>query len=372
MTKKTLFTVSINFLKELITASKGKQSSLSFIKNPLPQKPLVSKEELFQVMVIGGSVFKSALVKPTAGKIIITSQKETNLPLLENKKKLFFLIENHLDNKINLLALNFAFPLQPQLRENFLDGQLLKGTKEHQLKNLSHQFVGQEIEKYIFQKHKRRIKTLVANDSICLLLSGLSKSPWLNLVAGVVGTGTNFAFFVDKKTAVNLESGNFNRFPQTKTGKTIDRLSTNPGKQLFEKEVAGAYLFRHYQIIKSKKTNNLPQSTLDLNYLAYQDDRLAQKLFERSSALIASQIAGIYFFKKHYLKTDSIDSHQFQLPLTFVMEGSVFWQGWQYKSNVLKYLSLMGIKKQNISFIKIENSDLIGALKLIKISVKMI
>ena len=147
----------------------------------------------------------------------------------------------------------------------------------------------------------------------------------MSIVAGIVGTGTNFAFFLNKNTAVNLESGNSNHFPQSKTKKIIDRSSTNPEEQLFEKEVAGAYLFRHYQVNQSKKANHFPQSTLDLNHLACQGDRLAQKFFERSSALIASQIAGIYLFKKYYLKTISTDSAQLKPPLTFVMEGSVFW-----------------------------------------------
>lgn len=372
MTKKTLTSIKDNFLKELIRASKGKKTSLSFLETPLPQKPLLLKKGILQIIVVGGSVLKSILVDYCQEKFTFLSQKKESLPLLKTKETLFSLIKNHLYPSVNLLCLNFAFPLKPKIINNSLDGRLVNVSKKHQLKGLLNELIGQELEKYIFQKQKRRVKTIVANDTICLLLAGLSQVSWTDIVAGIVGTGTNFAFFLNKNTTVNLESGNFNHFPQSKAGKIIDRSSTNPGKQLFEKEVAGAYLFHHYQVSQSKKANNLPRSTLDLNHLAYQGDRLAQKLFERSSALIASQIAGIYLFKKYYLKTNSTDSAQLQPPLTFVMEGSVFWQGWRYKKNVLKYLRLLGVEKEMIEFIKIENSDIRGALELIKKSVKMI
>lgn len=360
MTKKTLFSISANFLKELIMASKGKSFSLSFLKNPLPQQPLVFGKEIFQIIVIGGSVLKSVLIKFQQGKFTILFQKKETSPPLKTKKTLLCLIEKHLHPSVNLLSLNFAFPLKPKVRNNLLDGQLIRTTKEYQLKGLVNNLVAEELEKYIFQQQERRVRIVVANDTICLLLAGLSQTSWSNLLAGIVGSGTNFAFFVNEKMAVNLESGNFNHFPQTKTGKIIDQLSTNPGKQLFEKEVAGAYLFRHYNLLKKFSLIN---STFELNQLAKKGDLLARKLFDHSASLIASQIAGIYFFKK---------TGKENLKLKIIMEGSVFWEGWRYKDKVLKYLNLLGIKKKKIEFIKIENSDVVGALELIKNSFKMV
>lgn len=356
MTKKTLVNIANNFYQDLKKASQGKKSSLSFIKNTLPEKPLVAKEEIFQVMVIGGSVLKSTLLKSSYRKTTILSQKKEQLPLLKNKKTLFLLIEKHLHPKINCLALNFAFPLKPKIRENLLDGQLLKATKEHQLIGLLNNLAGRELEKYIYQRKKRKIKITIANDTICLLLSGLSKARWSNLIAGVVGTGINFAFFTDKKTAVNLESGNFNRFPQTKTGNIIDLSSSNPGEQLFEKEVAGAYLYQHYNLSNYLLYDRDIDNTFQLNQLAQKGNSLAKKLLQRSASLIACQIAGIYFFK----------NFKFQISnLKLIMEGSLFWLGYHYQDYVKNYLQLLEVPKKAINFIKVKNSDIIGTAQLV-------
>ena len=62
MTKKTLTSIKDNFLKELIEGLKGKETSLSFLETPLPQKPLLLKKGILQIVAVGGSVLKSVLV----------------------------------------------------------------------------------------------------------------------------------------------------------------------------------------------------------------------------------------------------------------------------------------------------------------------
>ena len=336
----TLKQIRDNFVDELNQANQGKETSLAFLKNPLIQQSSVSNGEIFQVIIVGGSIFKSALVKKENNHLVIVSLFEKKLPLLKNKNIFFSLINKYLNVGVQIVAINFAFPLQPLLRNNLLDGRLTSATKEHKLAGLINRFIGVELEKYI---RKRRIKVSVVSDTICLLLS--SKTD----VAGVVGTGTNFAFFLDKNTAVNLESGNFNKFPQTETGKEINKRSLNPGQQLFEKEVSGAYLYQHYSVILS--------STSELNQLAEKGDFLAQKLFERSASLIACQIAGIYLYQESNLKFKILN-------LKFIMEGSLFWQGYHYQDYVKKYLKLLTVPENAISFIKINNSDIIGIAQL--------
>jgi len=289
----TLKQIRDSFIDELSRSNQGKKTSLSFLKNPLPQKPLIKEGEMFQVIIIGGSLIKSALIKDNKTISFI----EDKIPQLSTKEIFLSFVEKYLDKKVNYIVINFAFPLQPLLKDNLLDGKLSSVTKEHKLAGLINRFIGVELEKYIYQKQKRKIKATVANDTICLLLSGLSKTHWQNIIAGVVGTGTNFAFFLDRNTAINLESGNFNKFPQTATGKIIDKNSLNPGKQLFEKEVSGAYLYQHYNHLA------LPlNSTSELNQLAEKGDFLAQRLFERSASLIACQIAGIYAYQESNFK----------------------------------------------------------------------
>ncbi len=402
-----------NFFKELVYASSGKKTSLAFIKNPLPKRSPIGKGETFQVMVIGGSVFEKAQVKKINNKIIILSYKKTTLPIFKTAKALLVFFEKHLERSTKLVVLNFAYGLRPVLRDNLLDGKLISVTKEQQFKDLINKTIGWEIEKYIFQKQKKRIKVSVVNDTITLLLA-MRRSSYNYLgAAGVVGTGTNFSFFLDENTAVNLESGNFNKLPKTETGKIIDKNSINPGQQLFEKEVSGAYLYLHYNLRNDgEKIPHFLLSTYQLSSLANDDLRghreavaIARKLIERSASLIACQMAGIYLFKKSeaqnsYEKNSKFeirstkqiqnsndkDSKQksfenlnlensknvssFNTPISdlsfaFIMEGSLFWQGWQYRKRVEDYLNLLGVKKGAIEFIKIKNSSILGASQLI-------
>jgi hypothetical protein len=334
----TLKSIAQNFFEEILAKEKGKKSSLAFIKNPIPKSLLLIKEKIYQEITIGGSVFESKIIENNQEKdkkkIIIQS------PFV-NKKQLFVLIEKFLNPKISFLILNFAFPLEPVLRDNLLDGKLLKGTKEHQLFDLIDKIVGKEVENHIFKSQKRKIKVAVANDTIFLLLSGIKKviNP-LFLVVGIIGTGTNFGFFLDEKTAVNLESGNFDKFPQTETGKIIDQKSENPDEQLFEKEVAGAYLFKHYNLLNPKKPIS---STKELTFLSQKGDLLAQKLLAHSASLIACQIVGIYQYKKRFLDIKNpgfkyVSDFEFQLSdLLFKMTGSLFLYGFRYKEMVEEY-----------------------------------
>lgn len=312
----TLKKIRDNFVKELSDASLGKKTSLFFLKNPIPHSSLAHDGEIFQVMVVGGRLFEKALIKKYGNKIIILFHLKDKLPIFDTAQDFFSFFEKQLESKIKAVALNFAYGLKPILRKNLLDGKLTTISKEQPFKGLINKIVGEEIEKYIFQKQKRQIKISVANDTICLLLSVPRSFNRYLLAAGVVGAGTNFAFFLDEETAVNLESNNFDKFPATATGQFIDKNSTHPGQHLFEKEVSGAYLFQHYNLLieKSYLDNDRSQdklfiqrisSTLALNKIAknskHSGSILAQKLLERSASLIACQIAEIYEFKK--LKT---------------------------------------------------------------------
>jgi len=349
-----------DFFSELVEASQGKKSSIAFIKNLLPTKPIITQDQIFQTMVIGGRIFEKALFAKNKNKTILLESKKANLPFFQDKQMFFAFVAKHLNQTVNYLVVNFAYGLKQVIREDgLIDGiKLASGGKGQKFSGLTGQLVGKEIERYILAKNNRTIKVCLANDSICLLLSGLDKNDHIKTAAGIVGAGTNFSFFLDQKTAVNLESGNFNKFPQTKTTKKIDQNSTNPGRHLFEKEVSGAYLHQHYNLLtnNSKNENKEAESTEKLSFLANCGDVLAQKIFERSASLIACQIAGIYQFKNLKFQVSN---------LKFIMEGSVFWKSWHYTQLVNSYLKKLGVEKNKTEFVKVPNSSLIGAAKLI-------
>lgn len=357
-----------NFIQELLNASDGKKTSLSFVKNPLPKKSFAKDGEIFQVMVVGGSKFESALLKKIGKSLQIITYNESRVPLFKTKEYFFSFLEKHLDRDVTLVALNFAFSLKPILRDGILDGiRSGRSGKEHAFAGLYGQTVGAQFEKYIYESQKRSIIISCANDTICLLLSGLDIGKRNLTVAGIVGTGVNFAFFLDEKTTVNLESGSFDKFRQTPIGKQVDKSSLRPGKALFEKEVAGAYLYKHFNLILRQigligQISPL-QSSEELSSLAIKNlgesSWLARQLLERSASLVVCQMAGIYFYKKNlYGQTND-------LSLQYILEGSLFWNGWNYKKMVEKYLYLLDVPKNDIKFVQINQSGIIGAAQLL-------
>lgn len=357
MTISVLQQIYGDFVLELERSAKGEKTSLPFILHTLPSSPIVADDEVFQVMVIGGSVFKQALVTRKGGRFDLLQKSTEDLPVFRKKEDLLHLIERHLHEDISVLAVNFAYPLSPIFSDGLLDGILLIPRKEHEFAGLVGEQVGKEIVGYFQKKQGRKLLVSVANDTVCLLLSGLSNYAASELAGGIVGTGVNFAMFLDERHVVNLESNCFDKFPQSEELKEIDRSSSQRGKSLFEKATSGAYLYKHFNLLSEKERLPYPvlDSTLALKELALSNSshasELAINLIEKSAALVACQIAGISTFKKNSR-------------LVFVMEGSFFWEGEIYKDLVDKYLSVL-LPGNSIGFVKVADSSYIGAAKLV-------
>lgn len=395
----------------MLSASLTQKTALPFIRHTLSSTPIVKPGEEFQSLTIGGSICQSDRMRidPTSsstklgirgarGKIHSLDHKIQEQPAFHTGEEFLAYVESLLDPNVRVVALNFAYPLTPVSRDGLLDGVLVSGSKENTFRELTGKPVGQTIEQYIKRKLGRDIRVSVANDTICLLLSGLTKYKWDKLAAGIVGTGLNFAIFLDEHTAVNLESANFNKFEQTSEGKLIDKESVSPGTALFEKETSGAYLYKHFNIIaernglkkriaSSKELSKLAESAhrhavrrladQHLNQWNYKilkpsfvppsrdfgraskpgmtigdnerSSLIALMLLQRSAQMVACQIAGIVEFQKR--------------DLTFVMQGSLFWKGYTYKEMVGE--TVKRLTNYNARFVEIENADLFGAAKLI-------
>lgn len=346
----------LNFLTELQDASTGKKNSLPFIIHKLSLTPLVKEGETFEVLVIGGSILKKSLIKKIKQGIkILKIENEKNV-YFHTEKGFLNLIFNELYPDTKALALNFAYPLKPVFENGKLDGILIAAKKEANFHSLVGKKVGLEIENYVFNKSKRKIKVSVANDTVCLMLSGLTKFNWNNLAAGIVGTGLNFAFFTDKHHLVNLESASFDKFTQTFEGKGVDQQSDKPGKALFEKETSGAYLYKHFNIAIKERKINYPNvsSTEELDIVSHKNipqvSEIAQNILRKSAQLVACQIAGVVAFKKR--------------GMVFNMEGSLFWKGNNYRETVEETVRQL-VSEYKVDFVEIENSAIVGAARSI-------
>lgn len=355
MDLETLILIKSNFTKEIEGALNGEKNSLPFIIHKISPNPIVKNGEIFQVFVVGGTVGKIATLKKNGNTIKILSKKEEHLPFRTEEEFLEF-INIRLPENVNILVLNLAYPIKPIFAKGKLDGILLAVTKEGGFHGLVGKQIGKEIENYVLAKRKKRIKVAVANDTVCLLTSGLSQSRKDELACGIVGTGFNMAFFLDKNKLVNLESASFDKFSRSEEGKIIDKESTHPGKAYFEKEVAGAYLYKHFNIEVKEKNIKYPSisSTEELNIVSHKNisevSEIAQNLLKRSAQLVACQIAGIAAFKNRDMVCN--------------MEGSLFWKGNNYKETVEQTVKQLA-PEYNVDFVEIRDSAIIGAAKLV-------
>ena len=356
MDSQTLAKISQSFSHELQNGKIGQKTCLPFIRHQLSEHSITDIDELFQVMVVGGSFYQKALMKKTTEAIEMISHNEgTQPPFLSEQALMDFLYE-HVDPQVKTIALNFAYPMMPINREGRLDGKLVSGSKENTFEGLVGRVVGERIEQFFEKKCSRKINVSAANDTICLLLSGMMYHPWNQLAAGVVGTGLNFAIFLDEHTAVNLEAAEFDKFEQSEAGKIIDKASASPGSALIEKEVSGAYLYHHFNIAADKLHFNVEKitSTKEIDDYAknanHELSLLAKKTLRHSAAFTAIQIAGILEFCNR--------------DLTFIMQGSLFWKGYQYKETVAELVKEL-TPSHHATFKQIEHSDLYGAAKLV-------
>lgn len=353
----TAETIKRNFVSELRNASKNGQTSLRFIEHQLPSEKLVMDGDIFQVLVIGGTVFKKALFKKTDNQITALDEYSEEHPPLSTKEMFLEFISGQLYHQSNIVSINFAFPLDPLVRKGRLDGVLMSATKSHNtFSGLIGNIVGETIEEYITIKLQRKTLVSIANDTVCLLLSRPDAYPLENLAGAIMGTGTNTTF-IDNNSAINIQSGGFSRFTPSNECLGIDKKSLKPGASLFEKEIAGAYLYKQFNYLLEKNQINHPliNSTKELYVIMLnsQDNgikEIASSLFEKSAAFFAGQIAGLAAFKNH--------------PLIVIMEGSIYWENQNYREYFNKYLSKLSYELE-IKIVRVENSSIIGAAKLI-------
>lgn len=337
---------------QMLVDSQTQKTALPFIKHNLSENPIVKTDEEFQSLTIGGSICQSDRMR-IDGKVHSLDHKVLDQPSFNTEEEFLSFFETMLDPQTRVVALNFAYPMSPLSRNGVLDGILVSGSKENTFSGMVGKPVGETIETHVKQKLNREIKVSVANDTICLLLSGLTQYKWSELAAGIVGTGLNFALFLDEHTAVNLEAANFNAFEQTAEGKQIDSESASPGDALIEKEVSGAYLYKHYNLIAQNKSLQPVHNTKEIDEKARsgspEEKEIATLVLTRSAQLVAAQIIGIMEFQKK--------------DLIFVMQGSLFWKGYQYKETIEK--TVVETTNYKAQFVKIENADLLGAAKLV-------
>ena len=348
-----------NFLAELTFASQNQPSSLSFMKNLLPNKPLIT-EGIVQGIVIGGTNYILSTEEIKAkGERTILDRKTGILPTFTDRQSLSHFLLEHIDQRADAIGLNFGFPILPVTGSHGqLDGKIIHGTKEHTFTGANDP-LGEMIQALFLQRYHKNIPVSVANDTVCLLLSGVGTEQG-SLIAG---TGINIGLRLDRSeqnTIVNLEIGNFDKFELSPILKRIDAESEKPGEQLFEKVTSGKYLSLYFnEKIKELGITMLPfETSQELSALSLVEtpspsSELAREILMRSAYLVATAIATVYEFAKQPSK------------FSIIGEGSMLWNGWQYQEHMKQQFTALGIPAEAIEIKHVQDSSINGAIGLV-------
>jgi hexokinase len=360
---RDLIKYALLFKRELYKALSNQLSSLPIILNPIDK---IRPNFGYGVAVsIGGTNgYVSAFKISNKGIIKFLNRKIFLLPTDTTKEKLFDLITENIfavskkKEKTFPIGIGLAYPLKPLLHCGYIDGELKYMSKERSIKGLVGKKVGQEYHKYLKNKYNFDTKIAVANDVICLLLGGDGLD-----VAGVVGTGLNFAYwekrlniaplklselagFGQSQVAVNIESANFDGIKETILRNIVDRNSVDCGHSLSEKEASGAYMYKIFNAGKSDllgtgfpeldSTDQL--NDIIINAYTYQKNvsnitksytkEFTERIFRRSAQIVAIQLCGILM---KIGKTKGI--------VPVVMEGGLFWKAHNYNTLVSFYIN---------------------------------
>lgn len=344
-----------SFVEELVIASQGYHSSLSFIRHLLPSKPIISNG-VIQAIIIGGTNYDIGTYQfDGKGPIRQLKRKKGPIPNLDSHETFLTFIKEHHDPQAVAMAINLGFPCKPDIGKfKEIDSAVLYGVKEHAFHGLAGKPIGGLLREYL----NIDIPISVANDTVCLALAGSGDENG----GFILGSGCNMSIITQeegRKTVANLESGNFAKFEPTPGLEAIDAISPTRGKNRFEKLMSGIYLPMHFNFLAKQYSINAPTvaNGKELSSLASQDQSLtgdlARGVLERAASLAATQFAAVYEFLNNPEQ------------LLFLVEGTLFIDGWEFNKNFQKRLSLLGVPEGRIKIKSIADSSVHGAIGLL-------
>lgn len=349
--------IEYDFRAAVIQGSQGQATELPHLNSQLIKIPTLRNGRGI-ALAIGGTTSLSAQWEIIDGNLTLSQHNSVPSPRMMTLDFLLQLIEKHLtDQEATSIGLNFAFNMNAASSET-TDGTLVRKKTEGNVdERLYTQPLGQTLNEYLNIKYpKRKFRTSVANDSVCLSLANKQVNATSNL-CGIVGTGVNFAYLReaenDSYQAISTESGHFTAIPMTQWDKLVDAESNTPGSFLTEKQMAGRYLYKIYNAIAGEKGLSYLKSTEELAAIADDKKNPANKdasvILQRSAQLTAMKISSLHTIADADQKSIDIG-----------MEGSVFWKTPGYKTHVERWLHELN-PDLNLNIYPIPDSSLLGA-----------
>ena len=251
------------FVEEMTRGLDGSESSLRMICTYLSPEGEIPVNKPVVVMDTGGTNFRVALVRFDSDRKPVTDYfKSYPMPGSTgeiSRDEFYDTVSDYLMPVINesgIIGWCFSFPTEILPDK---DGRLLYFDKEVRVRGMDGDMLGASLLKKLREKGVKGEKSIVVlNDTVATLLGGKSACPgreFGSYVGYILGTGTNTCYIEDNRnisklpdvsarpgqTIINTESGGFDRAPRSAVDIDFDRRTADPGAQLFEKMISGAY-----------------------------------------------------------------------------------------------------------------------------------
>lgn len=364
--------VSSHYGQELIAGLAGLPSSVRMFPSHLKPVSIRELPENSEALVIeiGGTNLYGARIKVQDQKPAVLASHEDDLPTthFENAQDFYETLIKSLEPILTgqtpqALAIVYSFPGEAVPKPNGV-GVISpeKLPKEFVIPGISRVEVGEAFLETLGKTHpiKTDIPTVVLNDTVAVLFS--AEAP----IGGVVGTGYNLAISTPKGI-INSESGGFAIEPTHQLARAIDEKSSNPGKQLVEKQISGLYLGEQMKLIALQLSQTgvkvpFPIDEISSETITYllqlentdSDTVLLQeaagRLRDRSAQIVGVMIAtAIRSFPEQF------PQNRIRIP----MEGSPFWKVPGYSARAKEAAERLSQKR--IDFLNVENAGRIGA-----------
>jgi len=400
------------FLEEMEKGLAGTGSSLEMIPTYIEAGKVLPCNEPVIAVDAGGTNFRVATVYFDKNrKPVIENSKIYPMPGVKHnvsKKEFFRAMAAYIKDVIDSSKkIGFCFSYATEIFPN-KNGKLICFSKEIKAPEVIGELVGENIKLALDDLGCDSNKHIVLlNDTVTTLLAGqaaFDNRIFDTYIGFILGTGTNCCYVEENKNItkkkdldpaksqiINIESGAYGKGPRGSIDIEFDESTNNPGINVFEKMISGAYLgplclmtacqaaeqglFSDAVAAKLKQTKQLetkdisdfmyyPQS--DNNPLARickagnEKDRLAlywllDRLTERAAKLTAINLSSAVLKGR---KGENPCA-----PVCIVAEGTTFYELKSLKSRVEFYLKdyLENKKQRFYEIVNIENATLIGA-----------
>lgn len=395
------------FISEMEKGLKGEESSLMMIPTYVGVNGRIPKGAKAAVLDAGGTNFRGGVVTiPPA----ITEKRNQPMPGTKGEvgeEAFYRAFADEVDRVLPLATVKkigwcFSYPAEATPA---LDAKLVRWTKNIQAPAIIGQYVGAELLKRLGGG-----EIAIVNDTVATLLAAKATEGdkvYSSYIGFILGTGTNAAY-VEKNAnivklegadpagsmIINAESGGFDKIATSAFDKAADARTGNPGAQVFEKLIAGAYLgpigLEIYKAaakagLFSKKAADAicglgaletmdfdnfcasfakpgRDNVLDAIFADADDAKMARRLgipvFERAAVLTAVHLAAFVI--------KSGEGNDASSPVAINADGSTYYKtrAIPFAETVMKELDAMLVKRRNIHYAitpQVEDAPMIGA-----------